>query len=362
MLFVSLPVDILIKHHGEDSQDSIVQKNNLSQQGIKTQISNKSRGPKVDADSPKSNDNGEANQQEQKQSGSTKTPDHIGPLSELEQIFLSKKNVDADVVDAALPSIQTLRDNYDLYKSQILAKLSDPASNPELRILLIELLDENWSDSDVTSTVRNVFEKEGPSSWVRGYAAIALARHNVDIGDDIIGHYQVIEGEVKGLHALALGMLNRTDAGDLIAEDAQNSSIDSIRLTAIEVLGKMSCESHSHLELLEQIVLENGRTGIDDSGESNFRSEAIATRAVTSISQTADADASLLLEFASNESLTINVRIAAVDGFAAPHLLMTEEVKQELLLIEERLMASKMSNTCKVRFQRAVSRTMDSLH
>lgn len=262
-----------------------------------------------------------------------------------------------------VPVLQMLNMNYVLYKDMVLSLFKDQDTPAAVRAGMLEIIGNHWNDPDSEKIVRQVFMNIGDMPVILGKSARTLAERGVDIGNQLLSRYPTASPEAKFYYAAALAHLGREDAIPLLRSDLKESQASPLRASAIRALGELGGDDPEIIKVLDEVVKTSTKQG-NSGGTPLDRNEALSMEAIQALAKSKKPEAyQVLLNTANDESLSVDVRLTAVEVLGGTPEELLPQVKEALNKLNKDVKATTaLEEVNKERFSFIIDRVLKQLN
>ena len=245
------------------------------------------------------------------------------------------------------------------YAEVVTTAVESPATPEPIRLMLLEVLSNNWGAPRAREAVANVFATAPPSSASAAYAALALAEQGANVAAELLARYPGLEPAQRSIYLRALAATDSPAATPFMLQclTATNNVDELERLVAAEMLGELASKDDADASAaLMATITTYGALKRDPSGP--IPDDAIAMRAARALGTIGGAEnMRSLLNVAADANLTTDTRITAVEALSG-HISGDDPSAERLRLIAKDFAASGLDQSDRERFASMVKRVM----
>ena len=244
--------------------------------------------------------------------------------------------------------------NYEDYKQSIGQLYSDNSVPDLLRLPMLQIIDKNFDDSS-RALIENVFSHyKSEDEWILGESALVLAKHDIDISQEIIDRYDLAGDIGKSFYAQSLAHLNTTEALSMIQESIPQMQNVKAKSSLLQAYAKLSINSPDEPDTINTLFSIANTVNIQKN--TTIKDEIYSIQAVMALGSIKSESAfKSLLQIAQKEDALPSTRIAALESLSQSKSSQLKSIQGDLKQIELDLEKTNLIDTIdKQRIQKRI--------
>ena len=244
-----------------------------------------------------------------------------------------------------VPSLRLIDQKYIAYEELVVSLFADPSVSTPLRSAMLELLARHWDRPVSRESVLGVFVRSLDDPVLQGQVALALAQRGEVVGPQVLSRYSLAPPAARFYYAQALAIGHSTQAIEALREDAQPTRDWALRDAAICSLIALDAGSRRTAGIADDAIHAAKESASPDRTADDIYREALAMHVVMAVARATPRGINdKMLPIALDASLTVNVRIAALEALTSTVSAMTrndiESLVSRLPSLEEQVRTS----------------------
>lgn len=246
---------------------------------------------------------------------------------------ISPKNQHLSLTLKMVPIFLYLDKNYQDYKQSIGQLYSDKSIPDLLRLPMLQIIDKNFDDSS-RALIEDVFSHyKSENEWILGESALVLAKHDVDISQELIDRYDLVGDIGKSFYAQSLAHLGTTDALLMVKESIPQMQNVKAKSSLLQSYAKLSANSSDEPDAINTLFSIANTVNIQKN--TTIKNEIYSIQAVMALGSIKSESAfKSLLQIAQKEDALPSTRIASLESLSQLESSQLKLIQDDLKQIE----------------------------